>query len=483
MYASNRLFDPKAGIEKFAWTEGPQRSTTSRYVQFPLNELKRKLLIIFLAPKTRIVKPIALPLRRHQTTIERLLLCPSLLSSICLTQLQLPHPLTQMIMTALPKDDQFMGVSSPEPNKITSMPRGTAGSSKMMLPKDFVPGQNSVVCGRGKVCSSAPGNRRLKSILDSYLKPYSQAKSKLEKSSIVSTIVNMIKQSAPTGAFVKFEKGHWYAVEDSVAREKIGCMFRDALHTQYRSSTKAKLARRRACKEAEMFQNMNPSDAMWFTGNSQNYSNSLMGTGALNNLSDHGTSTRLGGESGSMDFASDIYNFTSQQEEKVSSQMSIKSLKDMDSSTTSTSLDLISQIGQHQQLQQRQAGQQAPEQRASRGLSMARSNMLRNLLPMSSHLEIMGMSPTDKISSTGSGSGSGSSIESILEQGFDILSSPPSSRAVAASVVLDTTGNSSNANFTANKKANMRMVLPPYIAPDGADDLPDDISGIFDDEI
>lgn len=104
------------------------------------------------------------------------------------------------------------------------------------------------MCGRGKACSTAEGNRRLKMIVTQYLKLYSEARNKLDKSAIVSRIVNVVKQAASEGAFVKFEQGRWWQVEDGPAREKVGCIFRDCLHTQYRSSTKAKLARRRARK-------------------------------------------------------------------------------------------------------------------------------------------------------------------------------------------------------------------------------------------
>ena len=117
---------------------------------------------------------------------------------------------------------------------------------KRLLPSNFVPSQYSVICGRGKACTSAAGNRRLRAIINKHLQPYSEAKTKLEKSAIVSTIVDLVKKCTTEGGFVKFEEGKWWEVEDSVAREKVGCILRDCLHTQYRSSTKAKLARRRA---------------------------------------------------------------------------------------------------------------------------------------------------------------------------------------------------------------------------------------------
>jgi hypothetical protein len=121
-------------------------------------------------------------------------------------------------------------------------------SAKNLLHDSFTPSPDAILCGRGKAVSNAEGNRRLKVIVTQYLKPYSEASSKLEKSAIVSRIVDTVKESAPEGAFVKFENGRWWLVEDSLAREKVGCTFRDCLHSKYRSSTKSKLEQRRARK-------------------------------------------------------------------------------------------------------------------------------------------------------------------------------------------------------------------------------------------
>jgi hypothetical protein len=117
---------------------------------------------------------------------------------------------------------------------------------KIQLPANFIPTESSVICGRGKACTTSIGNRRLKSIVNSFLKPYSKAKNKLDKSVMVSSIVGAIKLRG--GNFVKYEDRIWWEVDDAFAREKIGCMLRDYLHTQYRSSAKAKLARRNASK-------------------------------------------------------------------------------------------------------------------------------------------------------------------------------------------------------------------------------------------
>jgi hypothetical protein len=115
---------------------------------------------------------------------------------------------------------------------------------KIKFADNYVPGKFAVICGRGKACTASPGNRNLRSLVMSYLKHYSQARDRVEKSCIVSAIIASVRQASPDGAFVKKEAGVWWEVNDGFAREKIGCLLRDYLHTQYRSSTKAKLARK-----------------------------------------------------------------------------------------------------------------------------------------------------------------------------------------------------------------------------------------------
>jgi hypothetical protein len=77
-----------------------------------------------------------------------------------------------------------------------------------------------------------------------YVEKYSQADSKAAKSIIVSDIITSIRQVG--GNFCKYKKGAWFEVGEHYAREKVSALLRDLLHTQYRSSNKAKSARRRA---------------------------------------------------------------------------------------------------------------------------------------------------------------------------------------------------------------------------------------------
>ena len=118
---------------------------------------------------------------------------------------------------------------------------------------NYTPVGKTVVCGRGKVCVNSPGNKHLQSLVKNWLQKYSKAKTKMDKSAIVSCILRDVKQATfPEPAFVKPNKDKVYCeVTDAFAREKIGGMFRDLLHTQYKSSNKAKNARKRAKKPAK----------------------------------------------------------------------------------------------------------------------------------------------------------------------------------------------------------------------------------------
>lgn len=117
---------------------------------------------------------------------------------------------------------------------------------KTPLPLDFEPTPYTVLCGRARECFESEGNRRFRVLCNLHLEDYLNAPGKLEKSRIVTKIMRIIRQSSPVGAFVSFENGRYYEVSQRTAREKVGGFFRDSLHTVYRSSAKAKLARKRA---------------------------------------------------------------------------------------------------------------------------------------------------------------------------------------------------------------------------------------------
>ena len=123
--------------------------------------------------------------------------------------------------------------------------RTSENGCKTMLPEEFRPTHYSVQCGRGKLCRTSIGNRRLQIIGSMFLQKYSAARNKYEKSIIVSDIISTVKAATNDhGAFIRFHNGRWWEVEELVARERVGSILRDSLHAKYRSSTQSKLARR-----------------------------------------------------------------------------------------------------------------------------------------------------------------------------------------------------------------------------------------------
>ncbi|GKY91530.1 hypothetical protein MPSEU_000126400 [Mayamaea pseudoterrestris] len=77
------------------------------------------------------------------------------------------------------------------------------------------------------------------------LDEYSRAKSKLDKSGVLATVVAQIRSKTPNGGFVKQDQyDRWYEVGDFLAKEKTSQAFRDALHERYKSSNVSKKKRR-----------------------------------------------------------------------------------------------------------------------------------------------------------------------------------------------------------------------------------------------
>jgi hypothetical protein len=105
--------------------------------------------------------------------------------------------------------------------KITTQSHTTT-DHMTLLPEAFASGPMDVICARGKRAFNHSGNQRFRAMIDSRLVEYSKATSKLEKSVIVSKVVNSVRGASPEGGFVKQKGGNWYEVGDHIAREKIG---------------------------------------------------------------------------------------------------------------------------------------------------------------------------------------------------------------------------------------------------------------------
>ena len=118
-------------------------------------------------------------------------------------------------------------VKSDETQPLKTTPSTTTTSSSSNdgmkpLPVDFKPGKLDVICGRGKTARDHPGNVSFRISVEQAIDQYADATTKLEKSIIVSNIVQAIRAASPGGGFVKKENGRWYEVGDHMAREKVG---------------------------------------------------------------------------------------------------------------------------------------------------------------------------------------------------------------------------------------------------------------------
>lgn len=115
------------------------------------------------------------------------------------------------------------------------------------LPLDFRPSEGSVICGKGKESYHHSGNQRFRQLCEQSLDQYANAKSKLEKTLILGSIVDAVQAVAPVGGFVKQDPSTkcWFEVGDDVAREKIGQQMRESLVRRDPSKRKVRKEKRK----------------------------------------------------------------------------------------------------------------------------------------------------------------------------------------------------------------------------------------------
>jgi hypothetical protein len=153
-------------------------------------------------------------------------------------------------------NQSFVNINSPLAGSNNSQPENLPTicnntSSRRQLPDNFEPLPDTVIIGKGGLPRQATGNRRLRDIVKTQLNNYASAKSKGEKACIVSNIHQSIEESCAEGhAFVKFDSQGWWEASEKNIRAKIMSTFRDSLSGMYKSSTKSKVAKRRAHKAA-----------------------------------------------------------------------------------------------------------------------------------------------------------------------------------------------------------------------------------------
>ena len=97
------------------------------------------------------------------------------------------------------------------------------------LPEHYELGEYDVFCGRGSKCLNHIGNHRFRILIDSNMDRYINARNRFEKNVIIKEIVNHVKNR--NGEFVKQDLETWkyYAISDTMARDKASQAFRDAI--------------------------------------------------------------------------------------------------------------------------------------------------------------------------------------------------------------------------------------------------------------
>jgi hypothetical protein len=103
------------------------------------------------------------------------------------------------------------------------------------LDASYQPGYYDVACGRGKGAYNRPGNKRFRALVATYLADYLNAKTRLDKSTVLSRIVDRVHslRDPDTGKpalFVKYSKlTGWVEIGKDSAHEKVGHAMREAV--------------------------------------------------------------------------------------------------------------------------------------------------------------------------------------------------------------------------------------------------------------
>jgi len=117
-----------------------------------------------------------------------------------------------------------------------------------LLPTSFVPGEHTIIIGRGRAIKNHSGNRKFDQLIAAASKEYSAAPCKSDKGTVLTKVINHIYDDVtqPTGGFVKKDvaSGQYVLVDEALARQTVAQSMRNYLHSQYRSSKKFKQQRR-----------------------------------------------------------------------------------------------------------------------------------------------------------------------------------------------------------------------------------------------
>lgn len=114
-----------------------------------------------------------------------------------------------------------------------------SSDSSTRIRAQFVPGPFDVICARGKQAYNHDGNRFFRRVVASYAEKYSKVESKLQRSMIVTEVLDTIRARG-NGFLRQSGEGEWVECADVMCREKIGQHFRNALADKYKSNSRPK---------------------------------------------------------------------------------------------------------------------------------------------------------------------------------------------------------------------------------------------------
>lgn len=84
------------------------------------------------------------------------------------------------------------------------------------------PLEGDVLCGKDKMCLQAPGSKAFRDVIETFVRRYQQADSKMSKMTITKEIEAKFAQTS--SRFLKYDanSGFWEQLSSSAIRDKIG---------------------------------------------------------------------------------------------------------------------------------------------------------------------------------------------------------------------------------------------------------------------
>ena len=131
-----------------------------------------------------------------------------------------PPAVAAQKMSASPAEGSMAEIPTGFINKQGTYKKSTSKQVQAyLMPEDYEPNENDVLCGRGRTCKVWKGNQAYRTFVASKLDAYSAAGTKLEKGFILSEIVDYVRSKDPPGHFIKKDTdGLWFEVGDFQAR-------------------------------------------------------------------------------------------------------------------------------------------------------------------------------------------------------------------------------------------------------------------------